>query len=150
MRQRKLLDARADTLLHGYQTFTAGRRQGRIKPPLVEKLSIFGTARQHFSAIHPFPYTETAFPQRVESLNREAVSFRNGHGCRVSALHGTAINGCNGKPCQRFCQLLGLHPPMLAEWIVTRTDKAIFAIGKRFAMPGDEEAGDGQGCDSWH
>src|SRR5579859_488833 len=144
MSQRKLLYAGTNTLLHGYHALPARRRKRWVKSPLVEQLSVFRTARQHFSAIHPLPYAETALAQRIAPLNREAVLFSHRQRRLPCPLHGAAIDRRDGKPCQRLSQLRRLHLPMLAEWIVTRANKTIFAIGKRFAVPGNEEASGGQ------
>src|SRR5450759_1561489 len=114
MSQGKLLHTGADALLHCYHALTTGRSESRIALPLVKMLGVFGTARQDFSAIHALPYTETAFPQRVNFLNGEVVAFGDGYGCGVGALHWAAINGGDVKYCQRFRHLRGLHLPVFA------------------------------------
>src|ERR1700681_2467340 len=112
MRQRELHYAGADTLLHCNHALTAGRRESRIALPFVKMPGVFGAACQDFSAMHAFPYTETAFPKRVKFLNGEVVPFGDGYGCGVCALHRTAIDSGDWKHGQRFSHLRGLSLPV--------------------------------------
>src|SRR5712692_8791495 len=112
VRPRQLRNRGTHPPLHIRKTFTSRRRHRHVSLTFLQMMSIFRTARKHFSTAQSFPGAEMALTQGIHLECFKGMALCNGDGRLVGTLQRAAIHCCYRENSDGLRQLSSLCLPM--------------------------------------